>query len=205
MNLVRASEDTELAESLMHLACDHLRRRVVTLPDSPPETEWPVDIDYIAQCLLAALSHVDGPQSTIRRALLTQGWSLFLDAFPPVVEIPLAPVQSINSIQYLDEDGAWQTMDPLLYRLSGAHSWQPEISPAHGESWPATLAIRDSIEISFNAGYGDAHTKIPNAILQAVLELTAHFYTERQPVVFGSPYELPLGVKRLLQPYKVFR
>ncbi|MEZ5782349.1 MAG: hypothetical protein R3D70_12120 [Rhizobiaceae bacterium] len=205
MNLIQTEPPVAASDAFMRLVCSHLRRRIGTVEDSPSETTWPADIDYIRQCTEAAVSALDGPRNTIRRALFDQEWSLFLNGFPPVIEIPLSPVQSILSIKYLDEDGAWQTLDSSKYRLTASHTWQPEISPIQGEEWPSTMAIAESVEVSFKAGFGPSHTNIPNAILQAVLELAAHFYMERQIVAFGTPTELPFGVKRLLNPYRVFR
>ena len=203
MYFLKTSSDNPPSDALLRLACDHLRRFVVTDEDSPPGVEWPADIDYIRQCLVAAISHCDGPYSSIRRALLPQEWAVFLDRFPPVIELPLSPVTAVTYIKYVDSAGNWQTLDPSRYRLSGAYCWAPEISPAHGDAWPATLPVPDCVEVAFAAGYDEE--KIPPAIVQAVLELMAHFYAERQPVVFGNPYQLPMSVKALLAPYKVFR
>lgn len=205
MNLIRTEAPAALSDAFMRLACWHLNVHVETDDDSPQETIWPDDIEYIRHCAEAAVAALDGPQSTIRRALLTQTWSLFLDGFPAVIEIPLAPVQSVESIKYRDDAGDWQTVDPTSYRVSGSHSWLPEIAPASGEYWPSVPFGSENVEVSFVAGYGDDHSHIPNAILQAVLELAANFYRERQPVAFGSPYELPFGVRDLLKPYRVFR
>lgn len=205
MNLVLNTPPAALNDAFMRLVCDHLRRRVLIVEDSPPSTTWPQDIDYIRQCADAAIGAIDGPKNNIRRALLTQSWSLFLDGFPAVIEIPLSPIQAVTCIKYRDADGAWQQVASSKYRVSAAHSWQPEITPAPGDWWPVTQSGPEVVEVRFRAGFGDDHTDIPTPITQAILELCAHFYSERQPVVFGSPYELPFSVKRLLQPYRVFR
>jgi uncharacterized phiE125 gp8 family phage protein len=166
MNLVLTEPPAAASDAFMRLVCSHLRRRVATVEDSPPETAWPEDIDYIRQCAEAAVSALDGPHNTIRRALFDQEWSLFLNGFPPVIEIPLSPVQSILFIKYLDEDGAWQTLDSSKYRLTASHTWQPQIAPAQGEDWPSTMSVAESVEVSFEAGFGPSHTNIPNTILQ---------------------------------------
>lgn len=197
MNLVLNTPPADLAEQMDVIICDHLRRPL--LPTLPP------DYGHILQCGRAAVARLDGPKSSIRRALLTQHWSMFLDGFPSVITIPLSPLQTVTCIKFRDPDGAWQQVASAKYRVSAAHSWQPEIAPVPGEWWPDTQAVKDAVEVRFRAGFGDSHADIPNAILQAVLELAAHHYSERQPVVFGAPHELPLGVKDLLSPYRVFR
>lgn len=188
----------------LQLVCDHLRRRVLH-ETNPLSTTYPPDIDYIRQCANAAWASIDGPKNSIRRALLTQSWSMFLDGFPNVIEIPLSPIQAVTCIKYRDETGTWKQVPSSDYRVSAAHRWQPEIAPAPGRWWPVTQSGPEVVEVRFRAGFGDYLHDIPKPILQAILELTAHFYSERQPVVFGSPYELPFGVRHFLQSYRVFR
>lgn len=69
-----------------------------------------------------------------------------------------------------------------------------------------TQAGPEAVEVHFRAGFGDDHADIPAPIMQAVLEMAAHFYTERRPIIVGTIVaELPFGVKSLLAPYRVFR
>jgi uncharacterized phiE125 gp8 family phage protein len=202
MNLVQTEAPADLAELILQSVCDHLRRNV-DLDDSPP-VEVP-DLDYIRTCTKAAVSRLDGPPGRLRRALLTQTWALKLPCFPPVIELPLPPVQSVSSIKYLDMNGDQQTLDASKYRVSGIGSWQTEISPVYGEIWPDARYLRDAIEIEFITGFGDDATAIPETILEAIRLLSAHYYAERQPVTFASPQEIPLLVKDLLAPWRVYQ
>jgi uncharacterized phiE125 gp8 family phage protein len=143
--------------------------------------------------------------SRIGRALITQRWSLFLDCFPPIIYLPIPPLQAITCIKYLDTAGDWQTLPSSAYRVSGAKSWRPEIEPAHGETWPMTWDVKGAVEVRFRAGYGDSADDVPPPLLHAIRELVAHWYVERQPVGFATPHVIPYQVDHLIQPYRIYR
>ena len=67
--------------------------------------------------LLSVVSSLDGDQGLLNgRALVTQTWEMKLYGFPlDGVEIPIAPVQSVISITYVDSDGAEQTLATPVY------------------------------------------------------------------------------------------
>lgn len=194
MNLTIVTPPEDLASLIEESVWDHLRR-----------SANPSDAAYILDCVGAAVSRLDGPQGRLRRALLTQSWKLTMDAFPCVIELSLPPVQSVTSLKYLDGDGTQQTLAADKYRLSGIGGWQAEVSPAYGTAWPDTRYLSDAIEIEFVTGFGDAETDIPESILAAIRQLAAHYYAERQPITFSTPQEIPLLVKDLLAPWKVYR
>lgn len=56
-------------------------------------------------------------ESITARALCTQTWELVLDAFPEACVLRHSPVQSVTSVDYIDTDGASQSLtltDTLL-------------------------------------------------------------------------------------------
>jgi len=129
------------------------------------------------------------------RALVTQSWCLRLDAWPGVVEIPLPPLQTVTSIATTTIDGIRSVIDPALYHVDSASEPARVCLPTR----PLRLAGRDCLEIAFTAGYGDA-TAVPQAIRQAILEITAELYAHR------GDDAVPLGRagQVLLAPYRIF-
>lgn len=200
--LTLVTPPADLAEQLIQSVSNHLRI-VADFGASPPEE--PEDADYLRTVTAAAVAMVDGPHGLISRPLLAQTWRLTIDCLPPEIILPLAPTISIDEIRYCDPSQAWRTLDATAYRLIGAQSWRPELCPAYGQSWPSTLADRGSVEIVFTSGYGDRAEDVPAPILQAIRILAAHMYSERQLVAFGTPTELPMSAKALLQPFRIFR
>ncbi|TIN78345.1 hypothetical protein [Mesorhizobium sp.] len=200
--LVPETAPESLAELLLQSICDHLRIEA-DIGGSPPVE--PDDLATIRACTVAAVTRLDGKEGRLGRCLLTQTWTLFLDCFPPCIELPLPPLQAVIHIKYLDSDGTQQTLDPTLYRVSGAGSWRPEVAPAYGETWPDTRTVADAVEVQFRAGYGDTEADIPPPILQAINVMAGHFYVERQPVTFTTPHEIPMLARDLIAPFRVYR
>lgn len=144
------------------------------------------------------------------RALITQTWRLALDAFPcesdyrPRAEIrlPRPRLQSISSIVYIATDGTETTLNSSLYDATA--SIEPaRVEPAYGQVWPEARDERESVRITYTAGYGSAATDVPEDIRHAVLLMVAQWFQYREPVVSGTIIaEVPLSVKWLLDGYR---
>lgn len=199
MTLTLTTAPPSLGALMLQTICDHLRR-IADLSASPQTA--PADITYIEELADAAVALVE---RKIGRALLTQTWTLFLDKFPAVIHVPMPPLQSVTSVKYYDSDGILRTLAAAAYRVTRAGAWRAEIAPVYGESWPSTRAMSDAIEVEFITGYGATMATVPGPIRQAIRELVAHWYENRQAVAFATASEVPLTVAELLQPYKVYR
>ena len=179
-----ASEPISLAE-----AKDHIRLEIAD------------DDTIVAANITAATLYVEGE---IERQLVTATWKLTLDGFPTddsAISLNMPPIQSITSIKYLDTvDGTQQTWDSSLYSLDTTSS-PGRVYPSFGETYPATRAIQNSVEIEFIAGYGIG-SAVPENLKSAVKLMFAHYYENRDAVLFGSMSELPMAVNALLRKFK---
>lgn len=203
MALTLVTPPASLAALMHDTLVDHLSLGVDTGESPTPEIE---DAEYVRALAEAAVGMVDGPDGELGRCLLNQTWRQTMDhCFPPIVRIVTAPVRDVVSVKYYDEDGILQTLDPAHYRVTGTGSWLTEIAPAYNESWPAVRWQAATVEVTFTAGYGDNLADVPATIIQAVRELVAHFYENRAAVERTQFAEVPLGVKALLAPFRVFR
>ena len=129
------------------------------------------------------------------------------DPWSPRIELPYGPALSIISVNYLDMNGAPQTVDPSLYVQDG-----DAVLPAFDQIWPEVRGDPSGVRVQYAAGYlmgaGDPPvTGVPAPIRQAILLLVSHFYNHRDAVVGvenrDSSTEMPLGVESLLGPYRV--
>lgn len=112
-----------------------------------------------------------------RRALITQTWQLTLSDFPERIVLPRPPLQSVSSIQYVDEDGVTQTLSSSLYQVSTGDS-PAVIEPAYNQVWPATrTSTLDAVTVTYVAGFGDAATDIPAEYANLLEELTVFRFT----------------------------
>jgi uncharacterized phiE125 gp8 family phage protein len=182
-----AAEPVTLAEAKAHLRVDG------TAEDT-----------LIASLIVTSRLHVEAAAGL---ALITQGWSWYIDAWPPghVLKLPLRPVQSIAAVRLYDEAAAATTVDPATYFLDGAAA--PPRLVRHGAlPWPRPGRIVNGIEIAFTAGYGTTAADVPPPIRQAILLLVAHWHEHRSPLEEGAhPAPLPDMVSELLAPFRAVR
>lgn len=121
-------------------------------------------------------------ENEVKRALITQTWEKYLDAFPDAIQLFYPPVQTVVSVKYYDTNGALQTLDPSQYVLDDKQepAW---IVPAFGVSWPTTRDQVNAVVVQFKAGYGDDGTNVPKSIKQWMLMRIATLYDNRNMVV----------------------
>lgn len=144
------------------------------------------------------------------RAVITQTWDLKRDRFPSSAAAPLrvprAPLQSVTSITYIDNDGVSQTWASSEYDVdapSGPLAPRGRILPAYSKTWPTTREVMNAVTVRFIAGYGDDGGDAPASIRQAMLLTISHLFQNREDVVVGvSAIELPQGVPALLWNYR---
>jgi uncharacterized phiE125 gp8 family phage protein len=143
-------------------------------------------------------------ENYLRRALINQTWKLTLDCFPAQIELRMCPVSSITHIKYYDTAGTLQTLATTEYAYDLAQE-PVRIIPAYGKTWPTIRSgLLAQVEVQFVAGYGAAGTTVPDAILTAIKALVAHWYANREAVGLAGTEEVPLGIKSMLAPYRLF-
>ena len=193
-----ASEVISMEEAFTHL-------RIDGVADSPPH----VDYDLVESLVKTARQHLEGRDGWLGRAFVTQQWKLTLDSFPGchsrngvIIHVPLPPLQSVDSITYIDTSGTTQTLDAADYQVDKT-SVPARIAPAYGKTWPSTLNQLATVNITFTAGYGNA-SAVPEPIKQAMLLLIGHFYEHREAVSPTAMAELPMAVMALCAPFRTF-
>lgn len=138
-----------------------------------------------------------------RRRLITQEVRLTLDRFGhggcrPVI-LPVAPIQSVDAVQYRDSAGAWQAVAAEEYelRISCGEPW--ELWPVYGRTWPVPGPGIDRVRVDMTVGYGDAGSDVPRDMMQALQFMVGHFERNRSAVVTGvTVAEMPLGFRHML-------
>lgn len=141
-------------------------------------------------------------ETALGLALITQGWSWRIDAWPDVlIDLPLRPVQAVSAVRVTAHDGSIAMIEPGRYLLDG-DGLPPRLIPTG--PLPAPGVPAGGIEIAFTAGFGNAAASVPAPIRQALLILIAHWFDNREPVRIGTLVaKLPDMVSELLAPYRV--
>lgn len=139
------------------------------------------------------------------RALISQTWDRWYDhAFPADMEFPMAPLQSVTSITYVDADGASQTLATGVYTVDG-DSEPGRVYLAYGQSWPSVRGIPKAVKVRFVAGFGDAADDVPESLRHAVAMMTAELFNNREDSAAVTLSSVPWGVKQLVGSYKVYK
>ncbi|HUU24381.1 MAG TPA: head-tail connector protein [Methyloceanibacter sp.] len=157
----------------------------------------------ITSLILAARLLVE---RTLGLALITQGWSYFLDHWPErgCITLPLAPVQAVSAITVHADDGGTTVIEASGYAIdvlsAPARLVLTSVTPS------LTTRAFNAYEVAFTAGFGDAGSDVPQPIRQALLLLVAHWFERREPIELGAgPQEAPAIVAGLLQQYRRVR
>lgn len=123
----------------------------------------------LAPLITAAREWCEGFQN---RAYMTQTLEMALDEWPcrSTIKLPRPPLQSVISVQYIDENGVTTTWQPANYVVDD-FAEPARLVKVHGASWPSVrLASANGIRVRYTAGYDDA-TIVPKTVKQAIILL----------------------------------
>ena len=174
----------------------------VTLDDQKVHLRLDADDDdaYVQSCITAARQWVEGQT---HRAIMAQTWDYNIDYGWPVkagrhrIDYPINPVKvqaspTVDSITYVDSDGASQTLAADQYtivaRTNGSY-----IVPEFDVAWPAVRPRPNAITVRFVAGYAT----VPDEFKRAILILASIYYEKRE-----TGADAPLAVEALISPFR---
>lgn len=116
-------------------------------------------------------------ETVTRRAIITQTWDLHLDRWPGAIRIPMPPIQTIDSVKYLDTDGVQQTLATDQYKvLMGEPAY---VVPAYQVIWPNLRDENDAVVVRFTTGYGDS-SDVPEAMKDWIMAHVSERYCNRE-------------------------
>src|SRR5215471_7842608 len=124
----------------------------------------------------------EAAEEYLGRGLYTQTWKLTLDFFPSDDQIFLpraAPLQSVSSVKYYDNNGALQTLSTSIYDVDTV-SRPGRITRAANQVWPSTQADRNlgRVEILYVVGWTTT-AAIPERIKQGIRMYVTYLDADR--------------------------
>jgi uncharacterized phiE125 gp8 family phage protein len=125
-------------------------------------------------------------EAETRRALVTQTWDLVLPEWPCEdrrIVVPLAPLQTITSVSYVDPAGATVVLPSGDYKVRPGSPGLVMLRAS--KSWPSLTSDPDPITVRFVAGYGAA-AAVPESLLHGMLLLIGSGYEHREDRVTGT-------------------
>jgi uncharacterized phiE125 gp8 family phage protein len=97
----------------------------------------------------------EAAEEALQRGLVTQTWQLTLDAFAEIIWLPMAaPLQSVTTVEYYNNDGVLTTLDPSFYTVDTV-ARPGRITRAPGMTWPSLESDRRSgcVVITYVVGW----------------------------------------------------
>lgn len=161
-----------------------------------------LDEELIGAQIAGARAYVEDYTGT---RLITQTLTLRTDDWADLDTLPVAPVQSITSITYVDVDGTTHTLSATVYeaRLYGL---EPSVVLKYNQTWP-TIRVGSQITVTAVVGYGAAGSNVPPPIMQAMKLVAADAYRFRETAQVGSVagvYPVAATVENLLANHRKF-
>jgi uncharacterized phiE125 gp8 family phage protein len=147
------------------------------------------------------------------RLLIPQTWRMMLTGFPwDYIELPFAPVISVDSIGYVDGSGDDQVLvgSPAEFDLdaeSGPRAGRAKLRPLYGASWPSARTQHNGVVITFTAGYEESNGKatIPEDIDAGRLMVIGELYKQRSESVHAFNQNPAMrSVRSLWAPYRMY-
>lgn len=161
-----------------------------------------LDDELVGAQIAVARAYVEDYTGT---RLITQTLTLRTDDWADLDALPVAPVQSITSITYVDVDGTTHTLSATVYeaRLYGL---EPSVVLKYNQTWP-TIRVGSQITVTAVVGYGAAGSNVPPPIMQAMKLVAADAYRFRETAQVGSVagvYPVAATVENLLANHRKF-
>lgn len=182
--------------------------------------EESVDDDLVSACITAARQHIEG---VCWRGLLKQTYELKLYGFlgedlfgngpdwmaaprnrRPYIDLPRGHLNKETPdivVQYLDENGAAQTLDASEYLVDMNVQRCGRLHPK--TEWPSTTHQFNAVTITYKVGWTTAD-EVPKPLKQAILLLVSQMYEYRTPQITGTiATEMEFTINALTQQYRL--
>ena len=117
------------------------------------------------------------------------------------IGLPWCPLVTITSVDYVDEDGATQTLSTDVYEVN-IYSEPGQIRLKDGQSWPTVKEVFNPITITYTAGYNNTtvDNTTPKKLVQAIELIFGEYYMNREDY---AGRRLPNASEVLIYPHKV--
>ena len=135
--------------------------------------------------------------------IVPQTWTLTLPQFPAFggpIDLPKGPAISIDSVTYLDANGATQTLSAATY-VWERDELSDRLSLAYNQVCPVTYGQANAVTIVFTIGFVEditatpLVTAVPDDMKAAMLLMIADLYRNREAQIIAGTITPPSTVK----------
>ena len=155
------------------------------------------DDDTVIETLIDASTEY--AQQFTNRQFVTATYELYNDCFIQDMTIPKGFIQSISSVEYMDENEVYQVLDPSEYYSYGEY----DRFRLHFNSFPSTATHKNAIKITFIAGYGLA-VDVPAGIKSWIKIKVKDLYEHRDAFEDFNKFVMPKShIDMMLEMYRI--
>lgn len=109
---------------------------------------------------------------------ITRTYETLRDSFGNSLVIRRNPVQSVSKVEYFKDD-VLTLVSTDIYFLTESNTY-PHLALKAGQLWPTDEDAREqAVRITFDDGYGDDETDVPDDLREAMLQHLAAMYANR--------------------------
>ncbi|MCF6220539.1 MAG: head-tail connector protein [Robiginitomaculum sp.] len=158
------------------------------------------DEDALINTLIKTARH--RVENMIGRTLIRRSF-VFRSAVPAgkCFSLPRPPLLGVIRLTLIAENDQAVDIPNTDYTVTRRRS-PAQVRLKSGHDWTDYLAEFTTLEVEFEAGYGDTPDDVPLPIRQAILLLLAHSYEYRE---MSETPAVPIMVDALLAPYRAVR
>jgi hypothetical protein len=190
--------------------CNWTGIKQVTAPTSLPITttdltnnDFLKDIDFTSAEQVSLFNGKGGiisvatqrVESYLNRKLVTQDWELSFDVAPYSVYFPYGILQSVVSVNAIDDDDTVTLQAASKYHVRTGDRGRLWLT--NSSTWDTSTRFEDSFRVVFRVGY-TAAIPIPGPILRGIMDMITNLYESREGV------DLPESVKTMIHPWKIY-
>lgn len=161
----------------------------------------PTDTLLISALITAARQHLE---NYLNRFIAEQTVELALTGWKDKIELS-APLQSVTSIKYLDQNGAEQTLASNQY-IVDTYSEPAAIYPAYNVTFPNLYDQENNVKIryvvGFTSGGSPDSNPLPDPLKFAMMLIIGDLYANRE-ASGEKAYQVNPTVQNLLQFYRL--
>ena len=151
--------------------------------------------DAVVSLLITAMREY--AENYTGRAFVQRQLRAIASCWEPPLRLSRPPLVSVQSIQYVDQNGTRQTLSTSLYRVLTDR--EPGlVVPEWNAAWPAVRNQEDAIWVNYTAGYAegtgspsDYRANLPGALKLWMQARIATLYEQREQIMGSNQSAVP--------------
>lgn len=142
-------------------------------------------------------------ENYLQRALISRQYIAYLNRFLDPIYLRFPPVISLESLEYMDVAGFYQSVDSSVYFLENLTA-PASITLLEGQHYPQSTKHPRAIRITYTSGYGTLVNDVPEDIRVGILAVINAFYDNASAIdPMDRQNEMQAMYHNIFSPYRM--